>query len=48
MEIDSNLLSYSIIGVLAGILWHTSVYRKKYLRFWYGKNGANKTLFSFK
>jgi len=46
MEFDPNLLSYFIIGVLAAILWQTSVYRKKYLRFWYGKNGANKTLFT--
>lgn len=37
MEFDSNLLFYSIIGLLVAILWHKSVYRKKYLTMWYGK-----------
>lgn len=40
MELDPNLLLYSVIGVLAAMLWQTSVYRKKYVKMWYGKNGA--------
>ena len=41
MELDPNLLLYSFIGVLAAMLW-----RKIYFRLAYGKNGANKTLFT--
>lgn len=37
MEFDSNLLLYSLIGFLVAIVWHNSVYRKKYLKMWYGK-----------
>jgi hypothetical protein len=37
MEFDSNLLVYSLIGVLVAVLWDKSVYRKKYLKMWYGK-----------
>lgn len=37
MELDPNLLIYSFIGVLAFMLWQRSVYRKKYLKMWYGR-----------
>jgi hypothetical protein len=41
MEFDPKLLPYYLIGILAAILW-----RKIYFRIAYGKNGANKTLFT--
>ena len=45
MELEPNLFYY-LIGILIAILWNISVYRKKYVKMWYGKNGANKTLFT--
>ena len=31
------MLIYFIIGLCLAILWQKSVYRKKYLKMWYGE-----------
>ena len=38
MDFDPNLLTYSLLGLCLAILWQNSVYRKKYLKMWYGKH----------